>query len=298
MPKGALAFGVRQPTRKAYGMKTNGPSPDETWFQTNRKNWNERVEHHFGAKHYDVQGFLSGRCTLRPVDFEALGDVAGKRILHLQCHFGLDSLSLSRMGGLVTGVDFSDTAIQKARELGEVTGLSAEFHCAEVYSVCDILDCRSFDLVFASYGVFCWISDLYRWFSVASAMLKPHGRVFIVDGHPVLDMLSHDAASGTFSFNGPYFHEKTPELRTVEKSYTGEGGRLVNSTIYVWSHHMGEFATAAGSAGLTIHILEEFPYCHYRRFSCMVQRSDGYWEIPDHSWPLMFSMDCSKAPIV
>ena len=279
-------------------MKTNGPSLDETYFQANRENWNERVEHHFGTKHYDVQGFLAGRCTLGPVDFEALGDVAGKRILHLQCHFGLDSLSLSRMGGLVTGVDFSDTAIQKARELAEVSGLSAEFHCAEVYAVCDILDCQSFDLVFASYGVFCWIPDLYRWFSVASAMLKSHGRVFIVDGHPVLDMLSYDAASGTFSLNEHYFHEKTPELCTVEQSYTGEGGRLVNSTTYQWSHHMGEFATAVASAGLTLHTLEEFSYCHFRKFLCMVQRSDGYWEIPAHSWPLMFSMDCSKVPIV
>ena len=109
----------------------------------------------------------------------------GKRILHLQCHFGLDSLSLARMGAIVTGVDFSDTAVQKACQLSEATGLDAEFHCANVYDVCDILESQSFDIVYASYGVFCWIPDLYRWFSVASAMLKPNGRVFIVDGHPV-----------------------------------------------------------------------------------------------------------------
>ena len=279
-------------------METNRLSLDETHVRANRENWNERVEHHFGTKYYDVQGFLSGRCTLRPVELKALGDVTGKRILHLQCHFGLDTLSLSRMGGIVTGVDFSGTAIQKAHELSEMAGLSAEFYCADVYSVCDILDCESFDLVFASYGVFCWIPNLYPWFSVASAMLKPHGRVFIVDGHPMLDVLSYDATSGKFSFNGPYFHEKTPKLRIVGESYTGEGGRLVNSTTYQWSHHMGEFATAAGSAGLTIQILEEFSYCHFRKFPCMVQRADGYWEIPHHNWPIMFSMDCSKVPTV
>ena len=279
-------------------MKINEPLLNETYFRANRENWNERVEHHVGTKYYDVQRFLSGRCTLGPVELKALGDVAGMRILHLQCHFGLDSLSLSRMGGIVTGVDFSDTAIQKAREIAEVAGLSAEFHCANVYSVCDILDCGSFDLVFASYGVFCWIPDLFRWFSAASAMLKPHGRVFIVDGHPMLDMLSYDAASDTLSFNGRYFHEKTPELCTVEESYTGDGGRLVNSTTYQWSHHMGEYATAAGSAGLTIRILEEFPYCYFRKYPCMVQRSGGYLEIPDRDWPLMFSMDCIKTPIV
>ena len=284
--------------RQNYRMKTDTPSHDETYVRANRKNWNERVEHHFGTEYYDVQGFLSGRCTLKPVELRALGDVAGKRILHLQCHFGLDTLSLSRMGGIATGVDFSDTAIQKARELSEMTELSAEFHCADVLSVCDILDCGSFDLVFASYGVFCWVQDLYRWFSVASAMLKPHGRVFVVDGHPVLDLLSYDAASETFSFNGRYFHEESPQLSTVKESYTGEGGRLVNSTTYQWYHHMGEFVTAAGSAGLTIRTLEEYSYCHFRKFPCMVQRADGYWEIPDYNLPIMFSMNCSKVPIV
>lgn len=279
-------------------MKINELLLNETYFRANRENWNERVEHHVGTKYYDVQGFLSGRCTLGPVELKALGDVAGMRILHLQCHFGLDSLSLSRMGGIVTGVDFSDTAIQKAREIAERAGLSAEFHCANVYSVCDVLDCGSFDLVFASYGVFCWIPDLFRWFSAASAMLKPHGRVFIVDGHPMLDMLTYDAASGTLSFNGRYFHEKKPELCIVEESYTGDGGRLASSTTYQWSHHLGEFATAAGSAGLTIQILEEFSYCYFRKYPCMVKRSGGYWEIPDRDWPLMFSMACSKTPIV
>lgn len=127
-------------------------------------------------------------------------------------------------------------------------------------------------------------------------MLKPHGRVFIVDGHPMLDMLSYDADS--LSFNGRYFHEKTPDLCTVEESYTGDGGRLVNSTTYQWSHHMGEYATAAGYAGLTIQILEEFPYCYFRKYPCMVQRPGGYWEIPDRDWPLMFSMACSKTHIV
>ena len=279
-------------------MKTNESSLDETYFRANRENWNERVGHHVKAKLYDVPGFLSGRCTLGTVDLEALGDVAGKRILHLQCHFGLDSLSLARMGAIVTGVDFSDTAVQKACQLSEATGLDAEFHCANVYDVCDILESQSFDIVYASYGVFCWIPDLYRWFSVASAMLKPNGRVFVVDGHPVLDMLAYNDASATFSFNEEYFHENTPELCVSEESYTGEGSRLVNSTTYQWSHRMGEFVTAAASAGLTVRTLAEFPYCYFRMFPCMVQRSDGYWEIPDHSWPLLFSMDCNKVPVV
>ena len=273
-------------------------SLDETYFRANRENWNERVGLHFGTKFYDVLGFLSGRCTLGPVEIKALGDVAGKRILHLQCHFGLDSLSLSRMGGVVTGVDFSDAAIEKARELAEETGLSAEFHCADVYSVGDRLEHQSFDLVFASHGVFCWIPDLQRWFSVASSMLKPRGRVFVVDGHPMLDMLTYDVASGSLSLNDSYFHEETPELCRVEESYTGESGRLVHSTTYQWSHHMGEFITTAAFAGLAIHRLEEFPYGSYRKFSCMVRRADGYWEIPDHSLPLMFSLDCSKVASV
>ncbi len=279
-------------------MKTNSPFHDETYLRANRENWNERVEHHYGTKYYDVQGFLSGRCTLKPVEFKALGEVTGKRILHLQCHFGLDTLSLSRMGGIVTGIDFSEAAIRKAKNLSEMTKLNAEFHCADVHSVCDVLDCGSFDLVFASYGVFCWIQDLYRWFSVASAMLKPDGRIFVIDGHPALDMLNYDAADDWFSFNGHYFHEETPELCTVKESYTGEGGSLVNSTTYQWYHHLGEYATAVGSAGLIIHSLAEYPYCHFRKFPCMVQRSDGYWEIPNHSLPIMFSMDCRKAAIV
>ncbi len=197
----------------------------------------------------------------------------------------------------MAGVDFSDAAIEKARELAEETELRAEFHCADVYSECDLFERQSFDLVFASHGVFCWIPDLPRWFSVASAMLKPGGRVFVVDGHPMLDMLAYDARSNSFSHNGSYFHDETPELCTVERlerSYTGEGGRLVNTTTYQWSHHMGEFVTAAASAGLAIHRLDEFPYGSFRKFACMVQRADGYWEIPGCSLPCMFSLDCAK----
>jgi len=139
----------------------------ERYYETNRRRWNELVEIHAASEEYDLQGFLDGESSLHSLELEALGDVSGRSLLHLQCHFGLDTLSWGRLGARVTGVDFSDTAIELARSLAARTGVDAEFICSNVYNLPKHLD-REFDVVFTSYGVLCWLHSMKGWAGIVS----------------------------------------------------------------------------------------------------------------------------------
>lgn len=266
----------------------------DEYSKANRANWNERVNYHFSSRFYDVAGFLSGCSTLRPIELQALGDISGKRILHLQCHFGLDTLSLNRMGALVTGVDFSENAIEKARALAAKTQQNVKFVCCDVLELDKVSSDRDFDLVFASYGIFCWISDLNRWFQVAHQMLRSNGRVYLVDGHPILDSL--DIVDGSAVVVQRQANPVKCEVRT---SYTEGSESLKNSVTYQWTHRLEDFREAASSAGFKTIQIDEYPYCHYQRFPQLVQRFDGYWELPGNELPMLFSMNCAReSPVV
>ena len=153
---------------------------EKNYIEINRESWNHRTEVHLKSEFYDLEGFIKGKSSLNPIELNLLGDIAGKRILHLQCHFGQDTISLSRLGAEVTGVDFSDKAIESAKKIADQTGSSAKFICCDIYDLPDHLD-EKFDIVFTSYGTIGWLPDLDKWAKIVSNYLKPNGTFVFVE---------------------------------------------------------------------------------------------------------------------
>ncbi len=260
-------------------------------LETNRINWNERTAGHAASDFYDVAGFKAGNIALKDIEREEVGDVAGKRLLHLQCHFGLDTMSWARLGAQATGVDFSEDAIELAHALNAEVGTGARFICSDVYNLPDVLT-EEFDIVFTSYGVLCWLPDLDRWAEVIWRFLKPGGTFYIAEFHPVLQTLESTASGEARPFYS-YFREEL-FFAGDEPSYAGEG--TIKSPQYEWQHSLGEIVTALVEAGLEIEFLHEFAYCCYQALPTMVQGEDGWWRFPEKndSVPQMFSIRATK----
>ncbi len=262
------------------------------YFEANKKNWNERVGIHKKSEFYDVDGFLKGNNTLDRLELEELGDVKGKKVLHLQCHFGMTTMSLSRMGADATGADFSDKAVELARELAGRTGLKTKFVCSNVLELDKNLKGK-FDIVFASYGVFCWINDLDRWFGIAAHFLKAGGKLVILDGHPTTNLFEYNDEKKNLEMIGHYFNTK---VRRYKEDYTYTDGdeKLVNNIEYEWDHPFSEFVMAAINNGLKIESVREYPFCSYDMYPNMVENEEGFWVLPGSDLPLTFSMKCVK----
>ena len=260
-------------------------------LQVNRKNWNERVPVHAASESYDVEGFRSGRITLTEIERREVGGVRGKTLLHLQCHFGLDTMSWSRLGAKATGVDFSDAAIDLARSLNDEMGLDARFVCSNVYDLPGVLDER-FDVVFASFGVLCWLPDVAAWARVAAERLKPGGVFYMVEFHPFSTVFESNEA-GEMTPTYPYSHHEL-FLEGGEPSYAGD--QAIESPVHEWQHGLGEVVTALIDAGLRIEFLHEFPFTCYQADPVMERGDDGWWRLPKHSdsFPLMFSIRATK----
>ena len=158
---------------------------DLNYLEKNKDSWNRRTDYHVDSEFYDVKGFLRGNTSLKSVELNLLGDIKTKSILHLQCHFGQDTLSLARMGAEATGVDLSDNAIKNANLLAEKAKLKADFICCDIYSLPQHLD-KQFDIVFTSYGTIGWLPDIDKWAKIVSRYLKPGGKLVFVDFHPVV----------------------------------------------------------------------------------------------------------------
>ena len=260
------------------------------YINANRAGWDELAPQHAGSRFYDVDGFRAGRLSLRPVERNEVGPVSGKSLLHLQCHFGLDTLSWARLGGRVTGVDFSAEAIKIARALAEELGLSAEFVCTDVYELPDVLG-GQFDVVFASYGVLPWLPDLTRWAGVIAHFVRPGGIFYLVEHHPLLGMLDEEANAPELRVRYPYFHSGEPLRSEPDASYAGGEARR-SGVFYEWTHSLGDVVNALVQAGLTIRFVHEFPVCGFRALPFMQQSDDGWWRLPDGlpQIPLLFSL--------
>ena len=259
-------------------------------LELNRDNWNERTPVHAASDFYDLEGFRSGRSSLRHIEIEAVGDVTGQDLLHLQCHIGLDTISWALRGANATGVDFSDRAIAVARELNADVGAGARFLCADVYELPAVLDER-FDWVYTSYGVLAWLPDLDRWAQVASRHLRPGGSFLIVEFHPLLGTL--DPVSQGQAAAHSYFHHELA-MPANEPSYAGSG--TIASPCVEWQHSLGDVVSALAGAGLLIESLREYPYCAYQAFPNMLLGTDGWWRFPENndSYPQMFSIKARK----
>ncbi|MFC1947394.1 class I SAM-dependent methyltransferase [Chloroflexota bacterium] len=262
-------------------------------LDTNREMWNEWATLHVETEHYDVESFKNGRCTLYPVAVEEMGDVKGKSLLHLMCHFGMDTLSWARRGAKVTGMDFSDKAIGIARSLAGELNLDADFICCNLYDLPQNLD-KQFDIVFTSAGVLCWLPDLEQWAGVIAQFLKSGGYFYILEGHPFLNMLlDEDPDAAQPEILRSYFYTPEPEVYQSDASYAGVKTSKTH-TGNEWTHSMGDIVNSLISAGLRIEFLREYPYIFYKAMPYMKQDDQGAWRIPGDKIPLIFTLKAMK----
>jgi SAM-dependent methyltransferase len=252
--------------------------------------WNEVTPHHVISPMYRTEDFRRGEIVLDPVVREAIGEVSGRRLLHLQCHFGLDTLSLARMGASVTGLDFSAAAIEQARALAAEAGIDATF------IVCDVLDppdLAGFDIVFASWGAIYWISDMDRWMRVAAEALAPGGRLFLCEGHPAMLMLDERAPSGLLQVRWPW-DSPSPHIDEGDLDYTGAKVSANRTVGYL--HGLGRILGAAMRAGLTIRGFAEGDRVPWKALDQMIKADRDYWVLPPgHPFvPLSFTLEAVK----
>lgn len=265
----------------------------EQYFHANRQDWDQKTLLHEKAPFYDLDSFKKGKDRLRSIELEELGDVSGKSLLHLQCHFGMDTMAWARRGAMVTGVDFSPKAIALARSLSTELEIPATFVCANLYDLSEALS-GSFDIVFTSYGVLHYLPDLFRWAQIIAHFLKPGGIFYIVEDHPTFRIF-RSKPGGEFRAERPYFYSPEPEKYEGKVSYAidVEGKTTIQ---YIWNHHMGEILTSLLQAGLQIEFLHEFPFAARAKFPHMVQGEDGWWRLPERhgTIPFLFSLQARK----
>jgi len=254
------------------------------YLKINEKAWNKRTKTHVESKFYDVDGFLKGHSSLNEVEINQVGNVSGKKLLHLQCHFGLDTLSWARLGAIVTGLDLSSEAIDQAKKLSIESKLDATFICDDVYQF-GAKNTEKYDIVFSSYGVLCWLPDLAQWAETVFSSLKNGGEFHLVEFHSFNDLISG------FS----YFPQTHPDIEE-EGTYT-ENCDGQKSTMVTWPHSLSEVISSLINAGLIIDVFQEFAYSPYKCFEGLerVEREGYQMLYKGQQVPLLFSIKAIKS---
>jgi SAM-dependent methyltransferase len=268
---------------------------EPAWVTANRANWDERVTVHLGPRGYDMTNLRNGRGRLDAITEAELPAVAGKRVLHLQCHFGKDTLTLAQRGATVVGLDFSEAAIVAARALATELGLAdaAKFVHANLYdALAAVAEPHNFDMVFVTWGALCWLPDIRRWAAIVAGFLRPGGSLYLAEGHPAIMGLD-DAVPQTNGYPGfwqPYFHSEAMALDDAT-DYADASATITNSKTYQWIHPLGSVVTALIGAGLRIDWLHEHDGVSWQAFKCLTRSADGLYRWPDKPWlPLAYSL--------
>jgi SAM-dependent methyltransferase len=261
----------------------------ENYLDINKNSWNARVEPHLESDFYFVDEFLKGRNSLNSIELDLLGDVTGKSILHLQCHFGQDSISLSRMGAKVTGIDLSDKAIDAAKDLAKKCGTDTEFICTDVYNLPNVLN-EKFDIVFTSYGTIGWLPDLERWANVVSHFMKADGEFVMAEFHPVVWMYDDNFDDVTYH----YFNEK-PIIETSEGTYANTAADIVQDYIS-WNHPLSDVLQNLINKNLGLENFREFDWSPYPCFKHVEEFEKGKWRIAKfgNKIPLVYAIKAKK----
>lgn len=261
----------------------------DNYLEINKKSWNNRLESHLNSDFYDVTNFLKGKSSLNDIELNLLGDLKGKRILHLQCHFGQDTISLSRMGAEVIGVDLSDKSIKKARELAKTTNTSAQFICSDIYDLPKVLE-EKFDIVFTSYGTISWLPDLNKWANVIQQFLKTGGQFVFAEFHPAIWMYDDDIKEVTY-----YYNNVEPIIEVETGTYADKSANI-KSKYVCWNHGIGEVVTGLIDNGLKIDQLNEFCYSPYPFINNTEEFEPGKFRIKQfgNKFPLVYSIKATK----
>jgi len=274
----------------------------EACLEANRKAWDEWASIHMqGTSSYPVDEFKAGKKGWAPNLPDDIGDVKAKSVLHLQCHFGMDTLMWARQEAHVTGVDFSGTAIRGAVALNNELRMEARFVQSDIYALPDVL-AAEFDIVLTYYGVLPWLPDLARWAEIVARYIKPGGFLYVADTHPLAYMLEVGEGERFPHIAYPYFSDGEPERCEPDGgTYAAPDAQTANLVTYEWKHPMEEIINAIVDAGLTIEYLHEFPYTFYNMFYytptlTMEEDAEGWWRIlgMDDRLPLMFSLKACR----
>jgi 2-polyprenyl-3-methyl-5-hydroxy-6-metoxy-1,4-benzoquinol methylase len=249
--------------------------------ESNRRWWDQMVPIHAASPFYDVERFRAGGLSLDEVERREVGEVRDQSLLHLQCHFGLGTLSWARLGARVTGIDYSPPAIELARRLAAELDLEARFLCSDLYELPNRLQER-FDVVFTSYGVLTWLPDLARWGEIVAGLLRPGGRLHLVELHPFAGVFDDETADVRLRY--PYFRE--PEAIRTERpgSYAAPGALTDHQVTYSWPAPISAVLEALVDAGLRIEAFHEFSSCPEELRPWLVLGPDGRWTTPP-GWP-------------
>jgi SAM-dependent methyltransferase len=258
-------------------------------LQANRKLWNTRTPLHLESDFYDVRAFRQGATSPCGLELQEMGSVSNKSLLHLQCHFGLDTLSLAREGAVVTGVDFSESAITSAKQLAGELDIAADFLC------CDVLELKQhlqgeFDIVFTSFGVLGWLPDLKQWAKVIIHFLKPGGVLYLLEFHPYFIQFDDE---GQLTYD--YFHSKQPDEEVATTTYADRAEHAPLSEFW-WNHSMSDLFSALREANLEVDLFHEFPYSAYKTTEAMIEAEPGRWvhRRLERKIPYMFSIQANK----
>jgi SAM-dependent methyltransferase len=271
----------------------------DEYLALNRAMWDERAPAHAASPDYAIERLVADPGHVSDVvrfDRPRLGDLTGLRGAHLQCHIGTDTLSLARLGATMSGLDFSAASVEQARALAAAAQTPIDYHVADVYDAVEVLGAGSYDLVYTGIGVLCWLPDVARWAQVIAALLKPGGRFFIREGHPVLWAVDQDRMDGSLIIDFPYFERGEPILWDEPGTYVDTDAELVQTRSAQWNHGLGDIFTALLTAGLTITGFEEHRSVPWQAMPDMVAGEDGEFRLPERPdrMPLTYTLQAVK----
>ncbi|MEU7044679.1 class I SAM-dependent methyltransferase [Streptomyces varsoviensis] len=273
------------------------PMAPEDWREANRAMWDERVPIHIGSDYYDLDSFRREPDSLRGFEVEEVGDVTGRALLHLQCHIGLDTLSWALRGARqVVGLDFSEPAVEAARDLAASLGLGpdrASFVAADVYDAAEAVPDSAYDIVYTGVGALCWLPDIVRWAETAASLVAPGGFLYLAEFHPMTDALD-DETGGRIAYD--YF-SRQPWVDETPGTYADLDAATVSNRSVEWQHTLGDVVSALAAAGLRVDFLHEHDITLFQRFGSL-ERRDGYYRLPPDRprVPLMYSLRASRPP--
>lgn len=261
----------------------------DDYLKHNKAHWNKVTPIHTASKFYDIENFKKGKSNLMHLELKEVGDVKGKTLLHLQCHFGMGTLSWAREGAITTGIDLSEESIREAQKLSQEINVPSKFICTDIYNSPNVLN-EKFDIVFTSYGVLPWLPDLKKWAEVINHFLKPGGIFYIVESHPFTWMMNDE-----FQFKYPYFIKEPIIDEESQGTYT-DSTVDITTTTYEWNHTLDEIVNSLIDQELTIEFLHEFPFNHFDSYPGLMEKDEEgwYWMKGKNDFPMLFSLKARK----
>lgn len=262
---------------------------EQNYIEINRQSWNTKTEVHLQSEFYDLEGFMNGKTSLNEIELNLLGNINGKTILHLQCHFGQDTISLSRLGATVTGVDLSDKAIESAKQIAAKTDSTATFICCDMYDLPNHLD-QPFDIVFTSYGTIGWLPDLDKWAKIVSRFLKPNGQFVFVEFHPVVWMFDDN-----FDKIGYRYFNSGAIIETESGTYADKNAPITQEYV-MWNHGLSEVINSLLNNGLQLQQLNEYDYSPYNCFNKTIEFEPKKYRIEhlENKIPMVYAVVAKK----